>query len=394
MRFLRGHRVLPVILLCVLLLIPGCWSGHELTDQLIVLGVGLDKVGDQVRLTIQGIRPEAAISTASSPSGSGGSEQPPFSLVAAKGDSVQEALQKITRRVPRFIYGGHNQVFFIGESLAREGIMPYLDLFARSQWSQEAAWVVIARGGTGQELLTTTNLVAKYPSMGLAETVRAHQVDIPTLFQFLLHYHEDSGAQILVSAAAVKNQTAPPGYQMEQLRLQPNAIFQGDKLKGYLDDSDGEAYAWLKYGFQGTRFSFPVSALPGAPVLGVSLSSAPAEFRILSTPDLGVGVEVNCNFSVTEDIPSPLNSPAAIRALENRLDQTLSQRFSLLFAHLQADQADVFNLAEKVHAYHLALWEKDKGRWPEVYAQLPVEITVNCHFRHSGVMSKYPGFKE
>ncbi|KLU60761.1 hypothetical protein CEB3_c27340 [Peptococcaceae bacterium CEB3] len=394
MRFLRGHRALPVILLCVLLLIPGCWSGHELTDQLIVLGIGLDKVGDKVRLTVQGIRPEASISTASSPTGSGGSDQPPFSLLSADGDSVQEALQKITRRVPRFIYGGHNQVFFIGESLAREGIMPYLDLFARSQWSQESAWVVIARDGTGQQLLTTTNLVAKYPSMGLAQTVRAHQVHIPTLFQFLLHYHDNSSCQILVSAAAAKNKTAPSGYQMEQLRLQPNAIFQGDKLVGYLNSSDCEAYAWLEYGFQGTSFSFPVSTVNGAPALGVSLTGAPAQFRVFSTPELGVRVEVDCNFSVTEDIPSPLNSPAAIRELESKLDQVLSQRFSLLFAHLQEDKTDVFNLAEKVHAYHLALWEKDKDRWPELYAKLPVEITVNSHFRHSGVMTKYPGFKE
>ncbi len=386
------------------LFLPGCWSGHELADQLIVLGISLDKVNGQIRLTLQGIRSESSVTSgsgtssgagsSSNSSSTGGDTQSKFFLLSADGNSVQEALQKIDRLTPRFLYYGHNQVFFIGEDLAKSGIMPYLDLFARDQWSQESSWIIIAEGETGQKLLTTTNLLVKYPSMGLAELVRKHQIQIPTLFHFLLNYHGDSGAQILVSAHGITNATSPPGYRINQLSLHTDALIQGDRLMGYLNNSDAETYDWLKNGFQEASLSFPLSQGQDSPLVGVSLSGEPATFRISDSPELRISLEMICDFTVTENPEGHLNSPADIRELENKLDDFLNQRFEQLFTHLKENKADVFDLAKKVHAYQLPLWQKEQSNWPEVYAELPIDIVVNSHFRNSSIMQKYPGLKE
>ncbi|MDQ7095198.1 Ger(x)C family spore germination protein [Desulfosporosinus sp. PR] len=383
-----------LILISILLLLPGCWSGHELTDRLIVLGISLDSVNGKIRLTLQGILPESFISSTSTPSSPTGGDQSTFSLLSADGNSVQDAIQKIDKITPRFLYFGHNAVFFIGEDLAKKGLMPYLDFFARNQWGQESAWIIIAKGGTGQKLLTTTNLLVRYPAMGLEELVRKHQTQIPTLFKFLLNYHSDSGSQILVNAIDLKNTDAPAGFQIDQLLLGTSALFQKDKLTGYLDDLDGQTYEWLKNGFQNSRFSFTQVPDPGAPLLSVMLSGDPAVFQVMTSPKLNVRLQVTCDFNVTETSTSHLSSPADIRALENRLDDVLTQRFDQLMTHLQENKADVFNIAEKVHAYHLRSWQEVQDHWPDVYAGLPIEIVVNSHFRNSSAMDKYPGLKE
>ncbi|WP_407310259.1 Ger(x)C family spore germination protein [Desulfosporosinus sp. SB140] len=394
MFFTLHRRTWIIIFMVVLLLIPGCWSGHELTDRLIVLGISLDSVDGKIRLTLQGIHPESFISSMSATSPSIGNNQSTFSLLSADGDSVQEAMQKIDQITPRFLYFGHNAVFFIGEDLAKKGLMPYLDFFARNQWGQESAWIIIAKGGTGQKLLTTSNLLARYPAMGLEEMVRKHQTQFPTFFKFLLNYHGESGSQILVNAIDLKNTSAPSGYQIDQLLLRSSAVFQKDKLTGYLDDLDGQAYDWLKNGLQNSRFTFTQKTDAGAPLLSVVLSGSPAEFHVITSPKLSARLEVTCDFYVTETSTGHLSSPADIKALEDRLDDVLSQRFDQLLNHLQENKADVFDIAEKVHAYHLQTWQEVKDRWPDVYAGLPIEIIVNSHFRNSSVMLKYPGLKE
>ena len=362
-----------------------------MTDRLIILGVSLDSVNGKIRLTVQGIRPESFIASSSNVAPSSENKSA-FTLLSADADSVQEAIEQIDQLTPRFLYFGHNAVFFIGEDLAKKGIMPYLDFFARNQWGQESAWIVIAKGESGQKLLETTNLLVKYPSLGLEEMVRKHETGIPTLFKFLLNYHATSDCQVLADAMDWLNTPAPPGYQIHQLLLSTSAIFHKDKLIGYLDDPDSQSYDWLKNGFVNARFSFNQTPDPSSPLVGVMLSGEPASFQVTKTPNLGIKITVNCDFFLTETSSVKVSNQKEIRELQNRLDEALTQRFDQLLTHLQAKKVDVFNIAEHIHAYQNQTWQEIKGQWPDIYSQMPKEIIVNTHYRNSSVMVKYPGF--
>lgn len=394
----NSHKTLCLLLMSLtLLVLPGCWSAHELTDEFIMLAVSLDKSEQGIRVTLQSIRPElsGAEQTSQNKKPNSDSNQKSFFLLAYEGKSFQEALAGIDSVSPRFIYGGHTQVIFIGEALAQEGILPYLDYFARSHWSQDSTWLVIAKQGTGQALLTASNILVKYPSMWLSEMIRKNEVHIPTLYEFLLKYHGDSSSQVLTSAKVSHNEEAPSDFQIDQLNLQSCSVFRGDKLESYLSEADGETFDWLDHGFHGVQFSLSPAGEHATPGVGTVLQGSPATFSLTQAEsgELKVRLNVKVEFSVVEADYRSLTSDSDISLLEDDISQALSQRIHSLIARLQEQKTDVFDIAEKVHEHKPALWRTLAASWPDTFAQLPVEIKVTSHFRHSSVVNKNPGLR-
>lgn len=389
----RRHSAALLLLFILLtsLFLPGCWSSHDLNDQYIVLGIAIDKVGDKVRLTLQGIRPEKINSP--NQQSSGGSEQLPFFILSYDGDSIQEAYRGIDHITPKFVYGGHVQVIYIGEALAREGMMPYLDFFARNRWSLDSSWIIIAKEGTGQKLLTIANSLTRYPSKGLEDLARKRQIHISNLFQFLLNYYGDSGMQVLAFAKPRKEKAAPPDFQLNQFDMQQGALIRGDRLVGYLSDADSETYNWLQDGFNKAHFSLKSTSAAALGLVGLRLKGAPAKIQTVDSDGLTIKVEVQIDFDISENAPA-LQGAKEITALEEKVNQTLSQRIESLFLKLQQENLDVFDMAENVHAHHSQLWQKLKVYWPEVYAHLPIQINVDSHYRSPITMAKSPGVKE
>lgn len=385
----RSITIFMVFVLSVSLVISGCWDGHELNDQYIILGFSIDKAGDKIRLSIRTVKGAAAPSMGKKEDS--GSEELAFNIFSAEGDSISDAAKGLDHLATRYIYGGHTQVLFIGEELAREGIMPYLDYFIRNRLSRDTSWIVIAKNGKGEDLLTLTDEHIKYPSKTIDDLVRKKTIHVPNLFEFLLNYHGDSMTQALAFDQRGKEKTGPPGFQINQLYIQQGALFREDKLVGYLSDTDSETYNWLQDGFHNVNFDPGIAGDTGD--VGLLLKGNPASIKIMKRDGLSVNIEVNLDFYIMENAPS-LQGPKEIGELEESVDRVLEQRVRSLFTTLQQEKMDVFNIAEKVHAYQNKRWQELKNNWPENYAQLPIQIHVYSHYRNPITMSKSPAQKD
>ena len=121
---------LLILNLFSLIILPGCWNSHELNEEYILLAESIDKVGDHIQMTFQIIAPDQATGDEKSANQSSSSSQSPFFLITVEGKTVAEAIKEYHSKLPRFAYAGHLEAVFISEDVAREGIMPYLDLYA------------------------------------------------------------------------------------------------------------------------------------------------------------------------------------------------------------------------------------------------------------------------
>lgn len=380
-----------IILIGTLLSLSGCWSSHELTDRYLVLGVAIDKQDNMINLALQAIRPEQATSTGSSDSQTTSAKSTSFFLLGGSGLTIDEARADLSRRAPRIVYGGHVLAIFVSEELAREGLFPYLDYFARNNLSQAATWVVIAEG-SAQDMLAVDNILAQTSAMSLIDLVKTKELIIPSLHQFLLGYHQDAKSQVLASARIVPDSVIRADYRMDELLVRQNALVRDGKLVGFLNEQDTETYDWLKNGFRNSVVAIADSLCPGQ-TNSIRLKGRPGKFTVRKEGDsLVLELKVTAEFSLSEQsCPERLSSQEQITKFEASVNEALSQRIFTLVQATQRAQVDVFGFADSLHAHQPEVWEDYQDDWPTAYSRAEVSVTVKTRLRDTMMLLGNPG---
>lgn len=125
------------VALCALLLLPlyGC-TGRELYERLLIHGIGVDANGDGYSVTVRS---------------SAGADRE--ELFAAKGATVAEALNSLSRTTGRKPFYAHNLMVVFGRSCAQQGLADCIEFFTRSYDTRPAVKLSLAQT-TAEEVLS------------------------------------------------------------------------------------------------------------------------------------------------------------------------------------------------------------------------------------------------
>ncbi len=208
-------------------LLTGCWDKKELNEVAVVMGVGIDKVENEYKISAQVIKPPSK-----EEGGGGGSEIPTWS-VSATGKTIMGAIRNMNELSPRQLYWAHLQVIIFGDKLAREGIAPVITWFERDRDSRAGALLIVTNG-TAEDLLNKKIELGNIPSKSMAELVEgsklrqisAMEVKLRDLMTMLATPGIDPVLDV-INPKEIRG-------EVETFELDGVAIFNGDKLKGYI----------------------------------------------------------------------------------------------------------------------------------------------------------------
>ncbi|AZN41530.1 Ger(x)C family spore germination protein [Paenibacillus albus] len=154
---------LIALILCGLVclgVLTGCWSRNELNDLNIVVGLGIDKVKDQFKVTVQVVNPGAFNSMM-------GSNRTPVTIYYSYGPTVSEAIRRMSTMQPRLNYFAHLRILIFSEELSRKGIGRTLDYFSRNREFRNDFSIIVARGTKADQLLNLMTPLETNPSNNL-----------------------------------------------------------------------------------------------------------------------------------------------------------------------------------------------------------------------------------
>lgn len=139
----------PFIAIMVSLLVSGCWDRRELDDIGIVVAVGLDKDSrtNEYMVTLQIVR-TSVLQTMG-----GVKNEDPIEIFSVKDKTLLSAIRLASKQFDRKPFFAHNNVIVISEELAKEDIIPLIDVFRRGSESRDLTWIYIAKGTTAKEIL-------------------------------------------------------------------------------------------------------------------------------------------------------------------------------------------------------------------------------------------------
>lgn len=121
MKFLIKYRAVISLILCTSLL-TGCWDREEINDVAFVIGIAVDKEGEDYRSSLQIALPGQSGASGSEGGGGGTSGDKPWFILSNTARTLRGTSLEGQKSLSRRIYYAHRRTILIGEELAREGL--------------------------------------------------------------------------------------------------------------------------------------------------------------------------------------------------------------------------------------------------------------------------------
>lgn len=380
------------ILLIVTLFLSGCWDRRELNQLAITLALGIDKVDDEYLVTVQVVVPSEMSMKGSSGGGT------TVTLYSESGETVYEAIRKMTKNSPRKIYPGHFRLLIIGEELAKEGLSESLDLLSRDWEIRPDFYVVIAKDTTAVEILNVTTALDNIPankmynSLSISEKVWAgtRSVNLDELISFFT----TDGKEAVLTGIQLKGdpQIGSSKQNLESISPQTTiqydtlAVFKGDQLLGWLTERETIAFNYMTDSVESTVS--PIFCPDGGKAtieVSQAHSKTKGDFKN-GKPEVNVTIDVKGNIG-SVDCTINLKDLSTIKELEKLYEQKITENINTLFDTAQKKyKVDIFGFGEILHRSNPKEWNKIKDHWEDEFSNLTMNVQVKLEINRTGTI--------
>ncbi len=274
-----------LLLVALVFTLSGCWSSRELGELAFVSAVGIDRGDDgELRVTLEMAKPMAI-------GGEGGrTTEKAYWIAESTGQTVFDAMRNVLKRSTRRPFWQHNRFIPMGESVAREGIGPYLDFFWRDGETRTNAFLLIARGAPAGQLIQVEFDADAIPAEGafglVALTRQALSKAAPSNLLQVLMALEMKGVEPTTAAVNLYDRRSGQPTEVGNIlregaritaELDSTAVFKGDRLVGWLNDVEGRGLLWAT---GKARSGIVVIDAPGAQEAKIALEILRSESKM------------------------------------------------------------------------------------------------------------------
>lgn len=380
------------LLVCVvcMLLLTGCWDSRELIGLGIVEAIAVDQdpASGRLTLTVELVRP-SALST----QGSGGTQKSPYEILSAQGRTVYEAMTNLSKESDRQPFYAHTKILIFDEQSARTGLTKYLDVFAKSQEVPNSAWVVVAKGQKASRMLEVENGLETVQASYLQSLVKSQkdssEARASKLIDFLVALSDDrtnpTAGVMEIEETPEGSGSGSSGQPVQTIKLAGAAVFQRDKLVGYLNDEQTKGLNWITGEFQAGS---SVIEYPGQadPFLTIRIYRSQTTVRpVVRNGQYTFVIDVKERGNLVEQQGSEQTlTPAAVHRLETLQQNAAKAQIEEAIRVLQTQcQSDVLDFGADLDRSNPQEWNRIKSRWKTIFPTVRCEVNVTMLIRNT-----------
>ena len=321
--------------LAALALLSGCSAlphPRQVEDLQLIQTIGFDGgVGDMTVSVSSGAASEDAVST----------------QLAARGASIQTAVQRLQDFSPREeLFFGHIRYAAVGEDCARGGIVPVLDYFERGTQTQLSVPLFVVKGESAYTLIAEnggeSEITAALSSLE-ADTERQGSAHCFTVLEIAARLNRSGAALACAIDPTAPEGSVPAAEEGTTLALETGyAVFRGETLCGFLD-TDAALGADLLLGFA-PQASYVLSDGDGGTVT-VQLHTAKASLSpVRDEEGTALQIAVRVRAGVTESSGADTADAEVLARLEEELSRAVAAQIEAAVETSQALDADFLEL--------------------------------------------------
>lgn len=402
-------RKLALMMVCISLLLTGCWDSKEVDRMASVMAIGLDRIPGSkiILLTVQIASPEGK--GGSKPSGGQG-EGEAFTVMNSEGKSMGEALGKLGEQSTRRIFLSHCKLIVLGKDLAETGIGEILDDLKRARESRRTNWI-ITTDKTAKEILEKDIELEQVPARGLdyillnfnkagrvlsmnmndffAELNGESQVSFTPLAQL-----DDIDKQVTSQLEKAIGRPLDSEGKPKTLTIGKTAVFKNLKMVGVLNEDDTRAHKWLVDSLKGTRISLTTpegqtNGDKGEILLDINEGKTTIIPKI-SENSIAMNIVVTAKASLHETGTSNVNvlDSKEIEQLERQTAETMKLQLEHIINTAQKElRSDCVGFAENLHNYYPAEWKQIKDNWDDIFPTVDYQVSCEVEILSTGMIT-------
>lgn len=358
------------LLLSFSLLLAGCWNAREIDELAFVLGIGVDKTEEGTfKITVQVAKPGLL----SKNSTGGGTTEKPYWVSSSEGKTFFEAIRNMAEFSSRRIFWPHNKVIIIGERLARSDVSKILDFFCRNPELRLRTWVVVTPGEAA-DLLRITPGLEKEPASAIENLITQRVWTGKSYGVMLKDFMEEYLSSVInpVASRIIISQGQPP-----KIELSGAAVFNKNKLAGWLDDNETRGLLWLRGMLHSSIVVIPCP-IDGKP-LSIEVIDAKVGYKsevINQVPHFTIRITATGNLS-EQSCKTNFTKSENLRKLEEDFASSIKSEVENIVEIAQNRFGiDFLGLNRELHMHHQEDWDRMKDKWPELFKKANVVVEV------------------
>lgn len=375
--------IILITIICSMVLVA-CWDLEDIEIKALVANIALD-VGElkEYKLTVQVLLPEVLHGEGAAKAAGEGS---PIFVIGAEGQTPFEANRKLHEYVPRRPFFGNTRSVVIGEELARQGVLPALNILEIGHEFRRSKMIYMALGEGGRVLEVKSRIQVNPGDIpvgfmqnlpGIATTVTQ------TVGDFITQVSSTTTEAVLPVVKVIEGE--PEIGNNPEVRVAKTAAFKGDRLVGFLDEKESRGLLWvLGRGKIKGVLSFESPETLEIVTIEIFRNSSSVNATIDDEGRLSVDINIRTEGNLVDQTGfANLYNPQVRRSIERRFAETVRQEIEHALDKAQKElRTDVFGFGGAFFRAYPRVWRDTlEGNWDEFFPYISVNIYVETHVR-------------
>ncbi|KAB3534868.1 Ger(x)C family spore germination protein [Alkaliphilus pronyensis] len=373
-------KLILLTMLFIVVFTTSCWSRREIEDLGFVMGLGVSKTEDGFyRVVAQLANPNYIVAESPEPTSI-------YTIMKAEGLTVFDALRNLSKIGKRRLYIAHLSTIVIHEDVAKEGLRKIMSLFVQDMELRLASNILISRVPP-EEIFDTPNRIAATPAVALEIIADNYGANSKIYVSDLLKAVDAASNPSMNYVTALVEKLSPPTKnEFPQLILSKIAVFKNDKLAGYLDHEDGQAYNLITNNFQIGLIVFETKDGSDKIVIEVLNSEAKITPKFINN-QVHFDVKLEVEGSIAERMPLHLKYyQIDFNEIQEQFDIVLKDKLKRAFFIAQQHyKIDYFNFYKYFYREYPKEFKDMMDNWNNVFSNAKINIEINSKIEHTAL---------
>lgn len=382
-----------LILFCVIicLTINGCWDRKELDQLSIVSGLAIDNAEQGYLISVQVIVPSEV-------TGQGRTGKSTVRLFQEEGQSLFQAIRKLTKKIPRKGYFAHLMCIVISEELAKENILEIVDFLLRDPEIRPDVQMYISKDVKARDILKVITHIENIPANKVKKTTINAQhnwsaLKTITLLDLVKAMASKGMNPVLYGATIIgdkeegeKTSNVEDIESPATIELKNYAVFKNSKLIGWLDESDIYGLNFILGEVNNTIITIPCNENNTYNLETLKIKSK--YNAIIKNKIISFNIDLDFYTNAAEiGCEVDLKHEKHLDELENKFEEYIIDTSFDIVYKLQKDfGSDIIGLGEVVHRKYPDLWKDYSMDWNKHFESVEINIKANVEIKRPGTI--------
>lgn len=345
----------------------------EIDKIIVVRLVAVDKSenGDGVGLTIGYEK--------SSSSGKSEERQNKQRTLHSEGKTVFDANRNFYTYAEKDVFWGHAKYIVLGEAVARDDVLKYLDFFIRNHENRLNSIVTVIRNGQGSD---TLKLQEDTPTHKILSSLYKNTGNLSVSKEILLSDFIEKLDSKYSSAYLPCIQIIKDKEGKSHLSLDGFAVFKGKKLIDFITGKVARGLNWINGDVKSCMLV--VKDQKGN---NVSLELIDSDVKIKTIveddkPKITVKLRASANVGELQGQSFSFDKEG-LSLLEDQLSDTVRDEVESVIKFAQQNNVDILGFGDKIYHQHPVKWESIKDNWSAIFPGIDVKVEIETNINRT-----------